>query len=119
MKYLITAFALAALTATPVLAQADAKHGYNSRNHHYQHRPNHSHHNHRHWRNNYNWVAPAIIGGAIAYGFTQPYVIEQAPVIVQEPPVVYQSEPVYNGCSQWRETQYANGIIVRERTCYR
>lgn len=119
MKHLIIAITLAALSATPVLAQADAKHGYNSRHHHYQHRHSYNHHNyHRHWHNNYNWVAPAIIGGAVAYGLTRPYVIEQ-PVIVQEPPVVYQSEPVYNGCSQWREIQQPNGTIIRERTCYR
>lgn len=44
--------------------------------------PPHHHHS-RHW----DWVVPAVVGGAIVYGMTRPQ--PPQPVVVQPPPVVY------------------------------
>ena len=62
MKYLIaTILSVLALTANA------------------QHR--HHGHYHHHGHNSWNWVVPAVIGGAVVYGITRPQ---------QPPPVVYQ-----------------------------
>jgi hypothetical protein len=67
MKYIL-AIILSVLTAAS-----------NAQHRHYQH------HNHiRHHGNNWSWVAPALIGGAIVYGATR-----SAP-----PPVIYQPQPL-------------------------
>ena len=75
-------------------------------------------HGHGYWQRGYsggwNWVVPAIIGGAVVYGATRPDpVIVQQPVIVQPPP---QNIPGQN-CSPWTETQNPDGTITRTRTC--
>lgn len=81
------------------------------------------HHGHRHghghgyWHRGpggWNWVVPAVIGGAIVYGATRPatVVVDQPPVIVQNPPVVAQQN-----CSPWTEVQNPDGTITRTRTC--
>jgi len=51
---------------------------------------------------NYNWVAPAIVGGAIVgglvYGATRPYYapnLYAPPVYVPPPPVIVNPPPVY------------------------
>lgn len=44
--------------------------------------PHFQHQHQHHGRNNWNWIAPAVIGGVITYAITRP------PVIVQQPPVV-------------------------------
>lgn len=83
---------------------------------HYGH--GHGHH-HGHWRyygGGWNWVVPAIIGGAIVYEATRPpVVVQQPPVVVQQPPVVVQ--PQQQNCSPWTETQNSDGTITRTRTC--
>ena len=66
----------------------------------------------------YRWVAPVIIGGAMGYGLGRYYT--PPPVIVQQPPVVVQQAPVIvqdQNCTEWREIQYPNGSITRERIC--
>ena len=67
----------------------------------------HHHHGMRHFdhhqahRGGWDWVAPAVIGGALAYGLTRPTIVQPQPVYVQPPlyvqphPVYIQSHPVY------------------------
>ena len=76
------------------------------------------HHGHGYWRPAYgggwNWVVPAIVGGAIVYETTRP------PVVIQQPqPVIIQQNKVVNDstCSPWTETQNPDGTITRTRTC--
>ena len=98
------------LTALLLIASASAMAQY--------HGPRHGHgHGHGHWHRGHggtwNWVVPAIIGGAVVYGATRP--AEASPVIVQQP-VIIQS-PVDQNCSPWKEIQTPDGKIYRERTC--
>lgn len=78
-----------------------------------------------HWQhsrnNNWVWIVPAIIGGAIVYEASrqpppQPVIVYEAsrqplpqPVIIQQP-----TEP---NCSPWTEIQNPDGSITRTRTC--
>jgi len=76
----------------------------------------HHHYGHGHWRpahgGGWNWVVPAIVGGAIVYEVTRP------PVVVQQPPVVVQQQPQpVQNCSPWTEVQNPDGTITRTRTC--
>lgn len=79
----------------------------------------HGHHGHHgHWARGYNggwnWMVPAIIGGAVVYSVTRPDpVIVQQPVIVQPPVQIPQGQ----NCSPWTETQNSDGTITRTRTC--
>ena len=79
-----------------------------------QHGRHNGHHN-GHWQRGYgggwNWMVPAIIGGAVIYSATRP--VET--VIVQQQPIVIQ--PQNQNCSPWTETQHADGSITRTRTC--
>ena len=79
----------------------------------YRHHGHHGHHGyHGHWARGYNggwnWMVPAIIGGAVVYGVTRP-----DPVIVQPPVQIPQGQ----NCSPWTETQNSDGTITRTRTC--
>lgn len=71
---------------------------------------------HGHWRhgggNNWNWVAPVVIGGVIGYEMarpSQPVIVQQAP-----PPTVYQQQ----NCSPWTQIQNPDGTVTTTRTCY-
>ena len=79
-----------------------------------QHNRHNGHHN-GHWQRGYgggwNWMVPAIIGGAVVYSATRP----AETVIVQQQPIVIQ--PQNQNCSPWTETQHADGSITRTRTC--
>ena len=73
---------------------------------------------HGHWARGHsggwNWMVPAIIGGAVVYSVTRPDpVIVQQPVIVQPPVQIPQGQ----NCSPWTETQHADGTVTRTRTC--
>ena len=52
------------------------------------------HHAHRHAHNHWNWVAPAIVGGAVIYGLSRPaappqvYYMQQ-PSVLPPPPYGY------------------------------
>ena len=65
-----------------------------------------------HWHHSRGWIVPAIIGGVITYEITkkqeQQVFIQQQPVIIQPPTQV---------CTEWREIQYSDGKLYRERTC--
>lgn len=66
-----------------------------------QHRP---YPHHRHYSGGWNWVAPAVIGGAVVYGLTRPVtpppVVQQPPIIVnQTPQIVYIDGVAYS--KQW------------------
>jgi hypothetical protein len=72
---------------------------------------------HGHWRhggdNRWFWVAPVIIGSAIAYEVTRP----PQTVIIQQPvpqPQVIQGQ----NCSPWTQIQNPDGTITTTRTCY-
>lgn len=101
MKYFI--LGLIAVIGLSFSAQV-AAHGQRVHAHarHFHH-PQHFHRHH--------WVAPAIIGGAVTYAITRPYIVEQ-PVVVQQLP----QSPVVH-CTEWKEILQPNGTIVQERTC--
>ena len=65
------------------------------------------HHHHHHHGNDWRWVAPAIIGGAVVYAMTRPpVVVQQPPVVVQQPPVVVMPQP---------DIVYIDGIAYRKQ----
>ena len=72
----------------------------------------HGHHHGGHWQrgysNNWVWMVPAIIGGAIVYEASR-----------QPPPqtLIIQQQSVDTNCSPWTETQNPDGTITRTRTC--
>ncbi len=75
--------------------------------------PQHHYHHHRH--NNWNWVVPAVIGGAVVYAATRP-----DPVVVQNPPqvIVQPQDIVYiNGIAYRKQIMVINGqtqeVLVR------
>lgn len=94
----------------PTVSTASGYHRHSITKHH--HFP-HGHHRH-HWHHNHGWIAPAIIGGAVTYAITRPYV--EQPVVIQQPQII-QSQPQVVECSEWKEIMYSNGQIVQERTC--
>ena len=106
-KALMGVIALGLLVVT---SSALAQHGH--RNHgHYNH--------HKHYRGN-NWVAPAIIGGVIGYGFSRNYYepyYAPPPVYYTPPPVVYSPPQVVQpvNCTRYiYQDQYGN--VTREET---
>lgn len=73
----------------------------------HRHHGHHGHHGHHH--NHWNWVAPAVIGGAVVYGLTRPsvpppvYYIQQ-PSSLPPPPYGYQYVQMLDGncnCYRW------------------
>jgi len=79
------------------------------------------HHHHGHgptviYRDS-NWAAPLILGGIVGAVIAN----QQQSVVVQQPPVYVQPQPVYvqrqTVCTEWKEIQYPDGQIYRERTC--
>ena len=79
------------------------------------------HHHHGHgptviYRDS-NWAAPLILGGIVGAVIAN----QQQSVIVQQPPVYVQPQPVFvqrqTVCTEWKEIQYPDGQIYRERTC--
>ena len=95
MKKILTVFLLM------LSASAFAQH------HHRQH--------HGHGFRPHSWIGPTIIGGVIGYEIArqQPIIIQQ-PMFVQQPVIIQQSPQV---CTDWKEIQYSDGRIYRERTC--
>ena len=77
------------------------------------------HHHGRHHGHGFrphSWIGPTIIGGVIGYEIArqQPIIIQQ-PMFVQQQPVIIQQSPQV--CTDWKEIQYSDGRIYRERTC--
>ena len=79
------------------------------------------HHHHGHgptviYRDS-NWAAPLILGGIVGAVIAN----QQQSVVVQQPPVYVQPQPVFvqrqTVCTEWKEIQYPDGQIYRERTC--
>ena len=117
MKKMVAVF-LMMCAMVPAFAQ---HHGYRHK------QPNYHNHNvHRHHGHHYNWVAPLVLGGVVTYALTRPpVVIEQPPVIVHNPqPYIVDPDavpvpvPGSTACTEWREVQYPDGKIYRERSCY-
>ena len=79
----------------------------------------HGHHGHHlgHGLRPYSWIGPTIIGGVIGYEIArqQPIIVQQQPIFVQQQPVIIQQSPQV--CTDWKEIQYPDGRIYRERTC--
>jgi hypothetical protein len=84
------------LLSAPV-AHAQHHHGMRHFDHHHRPAP----------RGDWNWVAPAIIGGAVVYGLTRPdtVVVQQPPVYVPQPGVVY-----IDGVSYTKQIMIVNGV---------
>ena len=80
----------------------------------------HNHNQHRSYNNHMSWVVPAIIGGILVYGATQPAVAQPVPqqqVFIQRE-LVPVPVPPQIVCYGWKEIQTVDGQIYRERTCY-
>jgi CubicO group peptidase (beta-lactamase class C family) len=95
------------LVASAVSANAQMIHGHGWVG------PDHyRHHGHG---GGYNWVVPAVIGGAVVYAATRPpVVVQQQPVIVQQAP----SDVVYiEGVAYRKQVMVINGqyqeVLVR------
>ena len=80
MKQLIAALLIVA--SSVAFAQHRNPYGYATGT--YPQRHHHYHHHHHHRDHDLRWLAPAIIGGVVAYAITRP------PVVVQQPPVIMQ-----------------------------
>lgn len=110
MKKTILALALFSVTG---LVQAQHRH------HNYYATgpaPHYHHHHHRHY-NSTQVLGALAVGGLIGYALTRPN-----PVVVEQPVYIQQPVPVYverdqPKCGYWREVQYSNGQIYRERIC--
>jgi hypothetical protein len=74
MKKVLAGLILAA-TALGANAQMIRGHGWVGPDHY------------RHHGGGWNWVVPAVVGGAVVYAATRPPVVVQQPVIVQQQPV--------------------------------
>lgn len=96
------------LTSTVVFAQHRSPHGYvtGSHQHHYHH--------HRHYHgNDWRWVAPAIVTGAVVYAITRPpTVVQQTPTVVQQTPMVVQQTPMI---VQQPDIVYIDGVGYRKQ----
>jgi len=68
-----------------------------------------------------NWIAPALIGGAIGYGLSRPYYADPVyipPPVVYAPPPVYYSQPapvIQSNCTRYI-IQNEQGLTLREET---
>jgi hypothetical protein len=71
---------------------------------------------HGYWRHGgegrWYWMAPIIVGGAVAYEVSRPPVVVQQPVIVQQNQVITDTN-----CSPWTQIQNPDGTITSTRTC--
>ena len=60
----------------------------------------------------YNWVAPVIIGGTVGYGlyrYSQPVIIQQAPILQQATPESYRYVTAYDPeCSCYKQVLIPN-----------
>lgn len=113
---------IAAIAIAASIGTVQAQHGHYATGTlpHYRHH----HHHHHHHGHNAQVLGALAIGGLVGYAISRP-----AQVIVEQPVYIERSKPVYVSpqtvyierndtvCSQWREIQYSNGQIVRERIC--
>ncbi len=92
MKRLLTSVLV--LFATTAFAGPNGYHGSAL------HSPHHHHHHYR-GGNDWRWVGPALIGGAVVYAITRPPVVVQQPPVVTAPPtdIVYIDGVAYR--KQW------------------
>ena len=65
-------------------------------------------------------IFPLVIGGIFGAVIAnsnrpEPIIVQQQPVFVQQQPVIIQQSPQL--CTDWKEIQYPDGKIYRERTC--
>jgi CubicO group peptidase (beta-lactamase class C family) len=72
------------------------------------------HYRHQGHGGSWNWVVPAVVGGAVVYAATRPPVVVQQPVIVQQQPV----DVVYiDGIAYKKQIMVINGqyqeVLVR------
>jgi len=104
-RTLLAAILLA--VSLPACAGGPHGHGYS-----YRKPPHH----HGHWRHHHGrgwqWVVPAIVGGAVVYTVIKSQ--EQPP---QQPPVIIERQTVEPNCSPWTEIENEDGTITRTRTC--
>jgi hypothetical protein len=107
--------AIAVLFLTVLSLSAFAgPHGYHGSALRVQHHGHVVHSSHwRHHSGGWNWMVPAIIGGAVVYEISKNQQSQpQPPIIVQQ-----QTVPPQQNCTPWTETQHADGSITRTRTC--
>ena len=99
MKTLVAGFitGLMLTVSTAVEAHGHRAHGW--------HAPIHRHYHNPGW-----WIAPAIIGGAVTYAVTRPYIVEQ-PIIVQQAPVpVNPNQVIIDGVVYTKQIMIINGV---------
>jgi hypothetical protein len=95
MKQILIGLVLAVTAATASAQHHGWRHGHHG-----------GHFNHggyyKHSGNNWNWVLPAVVGGAVVYAATRP------PVVVQQPqPIIVQQAPM--------DVVYIDGIAYRKQ----
>jgi len=88
MKQILIGLVLAVTAATASAQHHGWRHGHHGG--HFKH------------GNNWNWVLPAVVGGAVVYAATRP------PVVVQQPqPIIVQQAPM--------DVVYIDGIAYRKQ----
>lgn len=96
----------AILLAVSLPACAGGPHGHG---HGYRYsKPHHGHWRHHH--GGWQWVVPAIVGGAVVYTVVKSQ--QERP-----PEIVVEKQTVVNNCSPWTEIENDDGTITRTRTC--
>jgi len=100
MKQLVTGFLAALFLTFSSLASANGFHRHHGHGHG---------HRHHHWHHNHSWVVPALVGGAVAYAVTRPYIIEQ-PLVIQQPQYIQQTQVVIDGVVYNKQIMVVNGV---------
>jgi hypothetical protein len=103
MKSIAVSIVAVVVSVFAPIVTAQPHHGMRHFDHHHRPAP----------RGDWNWVAPAIIGGAVVYGLTRPApVVIQQPVYIQQPVVVDQPVQVViiDGVSYTKQVMIVNGV---------
>lgn len=108
MKHLIAALLI--VISSVAIAQHRNPYGYATGTYPQRHYYHHHHHHHR--DHDLRWIAPAIIGGAVAYAITRPPVVVQQPAVVMQSPVVMQPPVVMQSAN---DMVYIDGVAYRRQ----
>jgi hypothetical protein len=108
MKQLIAALLIVA--SSVAFAQHRNPYGYATGT--YPQRHHHYHHHHHHRDHDLRWLAPAIIGGVVAYAITRPPVVVQQPPVIMQPSVIMQPPVIMQPAN---DVVYIDGVPYRKQ----